>query len=65
MLVGWMSKDLVAKGLDSVAWIRDVASPVKGGGGGRADMAQAGGKNPKGLTAALKQAVVAMTAKLG
>ena len=39
MLVGGTSNDLVAKGLDSVAWIRDVASPVKGGGGGRVDMA--------------------------
>jgi alanyl-tRNA synthetase len=33
--------------------IKDVASLVGGTGGGRPEMAQAGGKNPEGLDAAL------------
>jgi alanyl-tRNA synthetase len=35
-------------------WIREVAPLIQGGGGGQASFATAGGKNPAGLTAALK-----------
>ncbi len=37
--------------------IKKIAGHIHGGGGGRADMAQAGGKNPSGIDAALKQAL--------
>ncbi|MEN6559062.1 MAG: alanine--tRNA ligase-related protein, partial [Thermoguttaceae bacterium] len=43
-MIAGLSRDLVGRGLDAVTWIRDVAKVVDGGGGGRPDMAQAGGK---------------------
>jgi alanyl-tRNA synthetase len=43
MLIAGLSRDLVDRGLDSVQWIREAAALVGGKGGGRADMAQAGG----------------------
>ena len=36
--------------------IKEVAAVVGGGGGGRPNMAQAGGKNPAGITDALSKA---------
>jgi alanyl-tRNA synthetase len=36
--------------------IKGIASLVGGGGGGRPNMAQAGGKNPEGVDAALAKA---------
>ncbi len=55
-LMAGLSRDLVERGLDAVKWIRPVAKIVGGGGGGRADMAQAGGKLPDKLPEALKTA---------
>jgi len=52
-LVAAATKDLVARGLHAGNLIRDVAKEVGGGGGGRPDMGQAGGKNPDALPAAL------------
>ena len=37
--------------------IKAIAGLVGGGGGGRPNMAQAGGKNPEGVQAALEKAV--------
>ncbi|SFN35164.1 alanine--tRNA ligase [Proteiniclasticum ruminis] len=48
-----ISKDLVKKGLHAGKLIKDVAAIAGGGGGGRPDMAQAGGKNPEKLEEAL------------
>ncbi len=56
LLVAGISRDLVEKGLDAVAWIRTAAKQVDGSGGGRPDMAQAGGKNPERLPEALQTA---------
>jgi alanyl-tRNA synthetase len=55
-LIAGLSRDLVDRGLDAVAWIRAVAPLVDGGGGGRPDMAQAGGKLPQKLPEALEAA---------
>ncbi len=51
-----MSPAAVEKGLKAGDLIKAIAPKVGGGGGGRPDMAQAGGKNPAGLPDALKAA---------
>lgn len=53
-LTAGITKDLVGKGLHAGKLIKEVASRCGGGGGGRPDMAQAGGKNPDQLPAALQ-----------
>ncbi|HEX2765905.1 MAG TPA: alanine--tRNA ligase [Candidatus Limnocylindria bacterium] len=50
------SRDLAAEGFDSVAIVRAAASHIGGGGGGRSDLAQAGGRDAAGLDAALREA---------
>jgi alanyl-tRNA synthetase len=52
-LVAAVSKDLLAAGYHAGNLIREVAKLVGGGGGGRPDFAQAGGKNPERLDEAL------------
>ncbi|MGI6363893.1 MAG: alanine--tRNA ligase [Bacillota bacterium] len=52
-LVATVSKDLVAKGIHAGKIIGEVARVAGGGGGGRPDMAQAGGKDPSRLKEAL------------
>jgi len=56
LLVAGISRDLQQKGLDAVKWIRSAAEIVGGSGGGRPDMAQAGGKHPEKLPSALDEA---------
>jgi alanyl-tRNA synthetase len=56
VLVGGLSRDLVAKGLSAGNWVRDVAPVVGGGGGGKPDLAQAGGKEPGKIGEALVKA---------
>jgi alanyl-tRNA synthetase len=53
-LIAGVSKDLIDKGFHAGKLIKEVASRCGGGGGGRPDMAQAGGKNPEQLDAALQ-----------
>ena len=50
------TKKVVEQGVDCGALIKLAAPLAGGGGGGRKDMAQAGGKNPSGLEQALKAA---------
>lgn len=45
--------------------IKEIASLVGGGGGGRPNMAQAGGKNPAGIADALKKALEVVEGQLG
>jgi len=49
------SRDLVGEGFDAAAIVRDVAPLIGGGGGGRAELAQAGGKDLAGLDQALRE----------
>ena len=52
-IVAGVTADLVQKGLHAGKAVKEVASRCGGGGGGRPDMAQAGGKNPEQLSDAL------------
>ena len=49
------SRDLVEEGFDAAAIVREVAPMIGGGGGGRAELAQAGGKDLAGLDQALRE----------
>ncbi len=55
-LMATVAKDLIGKGLKAGDWIKQVAPVVGGGGGGRPDSAQAGGKLPEKLPEALEAA---------
>jgi alanyl-tRNA synthetase len=52
-LVAGVSKELQDRGVSAGKWIGPVAKAVGGGGGGRPDLAQAGGKEPAKLPEAL------------
>ncbi len=56
VLVAGISRDLVERGCSAGNWVRQVAPIVGGGGGGKPDMAQAGGKSPDKLSEALEVA---------
>ena len=56
---------LIERGLKAGDWVRQVAQAAGGGGGGRPDMAQAGGKDPSLLDAALGTAERFAVEKLG
>lgn len=53
-LIASMSRHAIEKGFKAGDLIKSIAPLVGGGGGGRPDMAQAGGKNPEGLSKALE-----------
>jgi alanyl-tRNA synthetase len=50
------SRDLAGEGFDAGAVVREAAPIIGGGGGGRADLAQAGGKDASRLEEALREA---------
>jgi alanyl-tRNA synthetase len=54
--VAAVSDDLIKLGLKAGDWIRETAKVTGGGGGGRPQMAQAGGKDPSKLAQALEAA---------
>lgn len=56
ILVAGISKELVERGMSSGNWVKEVAPVVGGGGGGKPDMAQAGGKDPSKIGEALEKA---------
>ncbi|MFK3938493.1 alanine--tRNA ligase [Alkalihalobacillus sp. NPDC078783] len=53
-IVAAVTKDLIEQGFHAGKIVKEVASRCGGGGGGRPDMAQAGGKNPDQLDSALE-----------
>ncbi|MGM7683034.1 alanine--tRNA ligase [Cytobacillus sp. Hm23] len=52
-IVAGVTKDLIQKGYHAGKVVKEVATRCGGGGGGRPDMAQAGGKDPNKLESAL------------
>ncbi len=63
-LVAGVSQDLQDQGAHAGKWIGPVAKTLGGGGGGRPDMAQAGGKQPAKLPEALEIARKTIAAML-
>jgi alanyl-tRNA synthetase len=63
-IVAAATQDLVERGVHAGNIVREVAKVVGGGGGGRPDMAQAGGRNPDALPSALEK-VYALVEDLG
>jgi len=55
-VIAGVSRDLVDQGVNAGNWVRDVAKVMGGGGGGKPDMAQAGGRHPEKLPEALDMA---------
>jgi alanyl-tRNA synthetase len=51
--VAAVSDDLIARGLKAGDWVREAAKVAGGGGGGRPQLAQAGGKDPSKIQDAL------------
>jgi alanyl-tRNA synthetase len=64
MMIAGVTDDLVKKGIKAGELVRELAPIVGGGGGGRPQMAQAGGKNPEKLEECLKKAKETIAAKL-
>lgn len=55
-LVAAVTPDLTSRGLHAGRLVKEIAAIVGGGGGGKAEMAQAGGKDPSRLQEALDKA---------
>ncbi len=53
-IIAAVTQDLIPQGYHAGKLIKEVATRCGGGGGGRPDMAQAGGKNPSQVDSALK-----------
>ena len=57
--------DAISKGAHAGNMIKEIAKLVGGGGGGRPNMAQAGGKNPAGADEAVARAKEILEAQIG
>lgn len=62
-LIARVSSDLTQKGIQAVQLIREIAPDIGGSGGGKAESAQAGGKNPEGMQKAFEKAKEWLRAK--
>lgn len=63
-LLAMATEDVMAKGAHAGNLIKAIAGLVGGGGGGRPNMAQAGGKNPNGMDEALVKTVEVLSEQL-
>jgi alanyl-tRNA synthetase len=60
-----LDSSLVDQGADAVAIIKLAAKSIGGGGGGRPNLAEAGGKNPEGLPEAYEIAKSELASAIG
>ena len=63
-LIAMATDDAMAKGAHAGNLIKSIAGKVGGGGGGRPNMAQAGGKNPAGIKDAIAEAKTALEGQI-
>ncbi len=63
-LVAAVTKDLMGRGLHAGNLVKEIAKVVGGGGGGRPDMAQAGGKEPSKLEEAIAKVASVVEAQI-
>lgn len=63
-LVAMATAEAMAKGAHAGNLIKSIAGKVGGGGGGRPNMAQAGGKNPAGIPDAIAEAKTALAGQI-
>lgn len=63
-LIAMATDEAMAKGAHAGNLIKAIAGKVGGGGGGRPNMAQAGGKNPAGIPDAIAEAKTALEAQI-
>ncbi len=63
-LMATATDEAIKAGAHAGNLIKGIAALVGGGGGGRPNMAQAGGKNPDGIQAALKKAAEVLKEQL-
>ena len=63
-LMAMATAEAMNRGAHAGNLIKAIASCVGGGGGGRPNMAQAGGKNPEGIDEAIKKAAVVLEQQL-
>ena len=64
LLIAGVSKDLVESGIKAGDIVKEVAPIVGGGGGGKPDLAQAGGKDPSKIDEAIEKAQSIVQQKL-
>ncbi len=64
LLVAGVTRDLVEQGISAGNWVKEIAPIVGGGGGGKPDLAQAGGREPSKIPEALTTARDAIIAQL-
>ena len=64
MMIAGLSRDLVDRGIKAGDWVKTVAPIVGGNGGGKPDLAQAGGKNPEKIEQAIQRAVMFIESKV-
>lgn len=64
-LLTMVTADLVRRGLNAVQLVKPLAAIVGGGGGGKPEVAQAGGRNPDQLAAAINAAAGVLAEQAG
>ena len=64
MLLAGMTDDVIARGVKAGDVVKEIAPIVGGGGGGRPQMAQAGGKDASKLEEAMNKAAEIIKSKL-